>query len=396
VRVSLVTLFATAVLFQSVPVYAQHEHHQPAPADGAWLWSADATGFLTGNLQVRKFRDFHQVESQNWFMGGGARRLGEGSFSFHAMFSLEPFTLRRLGSAQVFQTGETLDSAPLIDYQHPHDLFMGLSTRYSRDMSGTTVSIGGGLVDSPALGPTPFMHRESASLHPTAPLGHHQYDSTHITHGVITAGIGRAQWRGEASVFRGREPDENRTDLDLGALDSWSTRLTWQRAGVMAQVSGAQVHEPETYEPGDLTKLSASVEFTGTFRQRPAAATVVWGRNHHANAEPAEHAFLAEVALGLSSRTRGYLRGELVDKHILEARGHGPAGAHVHIVSRIGALTAGLLVDLTRRPGITMSIGGDVSGYRVPTELSDPYGQPVSVHFFLRVGLQTARAREEN
>ena len=35
------------------------------------------------------------------------------------MLSFEPFTLRDLGSSQVFQTGETFGGAPLIDYQHP-------------------------------------------------------------------------------------------------------------------------------------------------------------------------------------------------------------------------------------------------------------------------------------
>ena len=45
------------------------------------------------------------------------------------MFSLEPFTLRDIGSPQVFQTGETFNGAPLIDYQHPHDLIMNLGAR---------------------------------------------------------------------------------------------------------------------------------------------------------------------------------------------------------------------------------------------------------------------------
>lgn len=31
-----------------------------------------------------------------------------------------------LGSPQVFQTGETFNDAPLIDYRHPHDLIMNL------------------------------------------------------------------------------------------------------------------------------------------------------------------------------------------------------------------------------------------------------------------------------
>ena len=32
----------------------------------------------------------------------------------------------------------------------------------------------------------------------------------------------------EASVFRGREPDEDRVRLDMGALDSVSARVSWR------------------------------------------------------------------------------------------------------------------------------------------------------------------------
>ena len=54
------------------------------------------------------------------------------------MFSFEAFTLRDLGSPQVFQTGETFGSAPLIDYQHPHDLIMNLGGDFTRTINGTT------------------------------------------------------------------------------------------------------------------------------------------------------------------------------------------------------------------------------------------------------------------
>src|SRR5687768_9358958 len=60
-----------------------------------------------------------------------------------AMFSLEPFTLRDIGSPQVFQTGETFKGAPLIDYQHPHDLIMNLGAEYSRSIGNTTVVLQG-------------------------------------------------------------------------------------------------------------------------------------------------------------------------------------------------------------------------------------------------------------
>ena len=45
---------------------------------------------------------------------GRARRHIHGDLDVQS----EPFTLREIGSAQVFQTGETYQHLPLIDYQH--------------------------------------------------------------------------------------------------------------------------------------------------------------------------------------------------------------------------------------------------------------------------------------
>ena len=375
-------LALTALLISVVPAIAQHEHHQ-TPPDQGWGWAVESSMFLTGNIQERKFRDFHQVESQNWIMGVASRRIGAGGLTLHGMLSFEPFTLRDLGSSQVFQTGETFNGAPLIDYQHPHDLIMGLSAAYERPIARATFQLRGGLVDEPALGPTAFMHRASANLHPTAPLSHHQLDSTHITQGAVTAGVRVSSWQLETSAFRGREPDEDRTDLDLGPLDSYSLRGSWIRAGTLAQVSVGWLEEPHVTEPGDVTRITASVEHQGQILGRDAAITLAWGQNRHLASN--ETAWLSEATLRLWSRGTGYLRGELADKHILGAGGaHPPDVAHPHIISRVGALTLGYTHELWRDVSHGIAIGADITGYDVPSELADSYGQPVSVHFYGR------------
>ena len=370
----------------AVPARAQHEHHEPAP-DGGWSWSVDSTVFLTGNFQTRKFRDFHQVESQNWLMGAASRKVGGGTFGLHGMLSFEPFTMRDLGSAQVFQTGETFEGAPLIDYQHPHDLIMGLSARFERPMGRAALLIGGGLVDEPVLGPTAFMHRASADLYPTAPLSHHQLDSSHITHGVVSAGVRAGPWQFEASTFHGREPDEDRVELDLGPLDSYAGRVSWKHAGVYAQVSAGRLEEPHRSEPGDVTRITASVEYVGRLLERASAVTVAWGRNREQLAN--EDGFLAEATLALWRRGTGYTRGEITDKHIIGAGAvHPPGFQHPHIISTVWALTLGYQHELWRgelaRSGHTLSLGADATGYRVPPELKEPYGRPVSFHVYGR------------
>jgi len=81
--------------------------------------------------------------------------------------------------------------------------------------TSTGFTLAGGPVGEPALGPVAFMHRASAADNPTAPLGHHTFDSTHIAFGVVTAAVDHGPWVIEGSVFNGREPDENRWDFRL-------------------------------------------------------------------------------------------------------------------------------------------------------------------------------------
>ncbi len=92
------------------------------------------------------------------------------NLEFVGMFSLEPFTLRDIGSPQVFQTGETFGGAPLIDYQHPHDLIMNLGAEYSHVFGASSVTIAAYAVGPAPIGPPVFMHRPSAIENPQAPL----------------------------------------------------------------------------------------------------------------------------------------------------------------------------------------------------------------------------------
>ena len=78
----------------------------------------------------------------------------------------------------------------------------------------------------PALGPVAFMHRPSAMDNPAAPIAHHWQDATHVSFGVVTAGIFSKQWEVEGSFFNGREPDERRWNFDPIKLDSYSGRVT--------------------------------------------------------------------------------------------------------------------------------------------------------------------------
>jgi hypothetical protein len=383
----LAALAIALLAFTPAAALAQHDHAAMLAAmDAKWKWNVDAAGTLNLNIQERKFKDITQVESQNWLMVMGGKKLGKTRLSLHGMFSLEPFTLRDLGSAQVFQTGETFDRRPLIDYQHPHDLFMALSATLTGDAAAKTKwSLTGALVGEPTLGPMAFMHRASSEGNPTAPLSHHTADSTHITHGVVAAGLTRGSVTAEASIFHGREPDENRLDVEMGKLDSFAGRVWFRRGPWAAQVSGGHLEQPDVTEFADLNRYTASVEYGAA--DAALKFTALFGVNHHpklSGADVREYAWLTDIAWRARPSDVLYLRAELVDKDILEAGGYDPPEfAHAHPLSRVGALTLGYQRRVAQFAHGNLGVGGDATVYRTPPNLRFAYGRPLSVHVFL-------------
>ena len=263
-----------------------------------------------------------------------------------SMLSFEPFTLRDIGSPQVFQTGETFRRAALVDYQHPHDLLMGLGAELRMPTGRVMTILGADIVGSPTLGPPIFMHRPSAAENPQAPLSHHHLDSTHITPGVIRGGIEMQGIKLEASVFQGREPDEDRLDLDLGTLDSYATRLSFTRGAWYAQASAGWLTKPEVVTPYDATRLTASVAYTRGDDRRAIAWMAAFGQNReiHGNLE----AYLLEATLRTSVRDSFYTRVESVAKDILDVGFHPVNTFHPHRQSQVGAATVGYIRDVWR------------------------------------------------
>jgi hypothetical protein len=400
---------AVAVRAQDDSQPAEHQH--TAPAGNTWTWSTDANIFAGYNYQQRKFADFSALESQNWFMVSGDRAVGHGTLTLSGMFSLEPWTIGRLvygsgifaagservyaftdtgervpigGSPQAFQTGESYLGSPLINYQHPHDLFMGLGATYRFTGGPAQYTLGADLVGSPALGPTAFMHRESARNNPSVPLTHHYMDSTHITTGVVRTGVEIGQVMFEASVFRGEEPDENRLNIDQPRLDSWSVRGSWRRGPWQAQVSGGRLHAPEWFEPVDVIRLTASASFIGTIASRPLALTAAWGQNRDVGLFALD-GYLVEWDLRASPNNIVYGRAESMLKEIFGLGVH-PAGLlnHPRNFSHIDALTVGYVREIATLAWSRLGIGADMTVHRTSQDLVEYYGSPKSYHLFLR------------
>ena len=402
-NLSIHVLVVVVCLCLSVGAAGAQEHQHPAPDQGAppgdtsWTWTTDANAFFGYNYQQRKYADFASWESQNWIMLDASRRIGRGRLIIDVMASLEPWTIGRLvyadrirlpatgGSPQLYQTGESYQQVPLVNFQHPHDLIMGLGMTYRVERERVAYFFGADLVGSPALGPTAFMHRDSARDNPQAPLTHHYLDSTHVTPGVLRAGLTTGAMTFEASVFRGEEPDENRLNIDTPRLDSWSARVGWRRGPWQAQVSGGHLHEPEWFDPFDVTRLTASIGFNGQVASRPLSATLAWGENRMFNGfQNVEDGYLLEWDFRATGTSTFYGRGEAAAKHLFGLISHPKGFTHPHAYSDVKALTLGYVYDLPIPGATRFGIGGDVTLYRTSPDLLIYYGGSHSYHVFLR------------
>jgi hypothetical protein len=338
-------------------------------------------------------RGVTRFESQNWFMPMAYHKLGRGTLQLRGMFSAEPFTFPPGGSPLLFQTGETYKGQPLIDRQHPHDLFMELSAQYTLPLGerGTWFTYFG-YPGEPALGPVAFMHRMSASENPSATLAHHLQDSTHIAFGVLTTGFAYRWFKLEGSIFNGREPDENRYDFDSHKWNSRSARLSFAPDKNWAmQVSYGFLRSPEGQEPdADVRRATASVQHSKPFNRGNWANAFIWGRNH-VSAPGQTHnlnGYTFESTVNFLDRNYLYTRLELVDKNeLLRASDRALLGiTDEHASFRIGAYTFGGARDIFNSEKLSMAIGSDLTFYSKPAVLDPLYGNnPVAWKLFFRL-----------
>ena len=116
---------------------------------------------------------------------------------------------------------------------------------------------------------------------PEAPISHHWLDSTHISFGVLTAGLVLDRVKLEVSRFNGREPDQHRWNIETGPLDSTAVRLSWNpTANLSLQGSWGHFEDPEQLEPGvDQKRWSASALYAREIAPGwKLAGTLAWGR----------------------------------------------------------------------------------------------------------------------
>jgi hypothetical protein len=395
--------FVFAVMFSTMVPAVRAQAQDPPPHDHSQMqmdpnmkmspdgWQLMQDGQLLGLFNHQGgARGDDEFKAPNWWMGMASRQLRSSKLTLTGMFSLDAATVGRRGYAELFQVGEAVDGRPLIDRQHPHDLFMQLAAAWRAPIGGgASLTIAGGPVGEPALGPVAFMHRASSTDNPLAPLGHHTFDSTHIAFGVATVAIDRGPWTLEGSVFNGREPDEHRWDFDFGRMDSVSGRVWWHpNERWELQASTGHLTDPEELHPGNVQRTTTSVSW---FHRPDAHASdftaIAAGYGVNVTDEVARQAVFAEATrLVRANSLFGRVEVVEVETDLLlqeDVSGHGSSMA---AKAAVGAFSFGAQHQLLRWHGFETSAGAMITTYAVPATLSTTYGShPFSFQVFVRL-----------
>lgn len=325
---------------------------------------------------------------QSMAMLEASRSIGAGvDLTLRSMLSADPLMGKR-GYPELFASGETAHGLALVDRQHPHDLFMEMSGRIDvKTGEDRRLFVYAGLPGEPALGPSAFMHRGSARFDPEAPITHHWFDSTHITWGVVTAGYATRDWQIEASAFKGREPDEDRYNIETPKLDSWSVRATWNPSPTWsAEVSYGELHSPEALHPEENERrLIASASYSG----HGLDVTAAYSRKD-IRGDRVLPAWLLEGTWAITKRHAVFARFENVRNDELFEREEqlGIAEPLIGEPFRVSKFTAGYAYTLPLGKSFAVALGGAASAYAKSDRLDETYGRdPHSLTIFAKLML---------
>jgi hypothetical protein len=214
---------------------------------------------------------------------------------------------------------------------------------------------------------------------PEAPITHHWLDSTHITFGVLTAGWVRDAWKLEASRFTGREPDEDRYDIERPRLDSTALRVSWAPgANWSLQASWADVESPEQLEPEvDQERLSASALYGRDLGGgRSWSATLAWGHKEPTEG-PATDAIALEGAWTPAADWQLFARAEWIESNEL--------GEDHHDVHEVAKLSVGARREFPVTEHVRLGVGALYTFNEVASALEPAYGgSPAGAMLFLQ------------
>jgi hypothetical protein len=340
-----------------------------------------------GTIEAGYVSDGGKRGSQGFFTDSmimlmGQKQTGGGTLGLDFMTSLDPIFNGEDGVPDLFQTGETAHGVPLVDRQHPHNIFSEVAASYSHPLAKDwSAFIYGGPVGEPALGNVMFMHRPSGMEIPEAPITHHWFDSTHISFGVATLGLTyKEKWKLDGSVFNGHEPGENRYTIGPEGLNSASGRLSYNPDRDWSlSASYGFLNSPEALQPGvDEHRLTFSAAYSHDLKGGDnLSATAYVGQKLDEGNPTASYGWLGEATY-YHAKDAFFTRFERVDKDELY---NVPTGNYT-----VNKLVFGDTHNFYTHDQIEYGLGAYAGVYSFPSSLNSIYGAtPLTFGIFLRI-----------
>jgi hypothetical protein len=371
---------------------------------GGWTTMLHGVAFVQYDEQ-RGVRGDRQFGLTDWEMVMAMRPVAGGLLHLHAMTSVEALSIGARGYPLLLQTGEAYQGSAVHDRQHPHDLFMELGGMYQRTLGrGVAASLYTAAVGEPALGPVAFMHRPSAQSDPLAPIGHHWQDASHVSFGVVTAGLYTKYAMLEGSVFNAREPDDYRFNLDYqgASLDSYAGRISLTPHGNLVVAAWwAYMEDHDRIAPGSkMHRIGGSMltRRAGLYGGDWSTTLVVGANIHHhtgvdhaaAHGDPSapphhrSSSLLLESNFEIGTRNAIFARAETVQKSAEEL---GFLGGDLTEIFDLQSLVGGYVRQIGTFGGAEAGIGARGSIGFVPPALEPTYGtsKPVGFAVYLRI-----------
>lgn len=284
--------------------------------------------------------------------------------SIDVMGSPEQWTVGDKGTPQLLQTEH-------IDNMHAHDTVMALEFRDMVALSPRgkqRVTILFAPRGEAAVGPVPFMHRESAEGNPDAPLGHSQQDGFHDASTVFGLGYHIARTTAEVTAFSGQS---NSWPFPMHHPDSYSFRVNQginDHVGIGA--SALNVLLPEDVGASHNRFLSAWLTASHLIGHHTLKFSSVWGEVRDGDKQIL-NSFLEETVYQ-AGRNKAYGRVETIQAT--------PGQLDIVLADSstaarwVQAYTAGYERTFLETRGITVYGGGSYTKNSVPVEFQPAYG----------------------
>ena len=363
---------------------------------------------FTTFLDQNTVRGGTSFQSTGWLMTSLTATGRKGELGARAMITVDPITLGDCGHPRIL-TGQLAicEEKRLEDRMGSHPLFMDLSAHAARRFSTATLSLRLGLVGEPALGPTSFLHRVSASFDPVLPLTSFDLNPAHISNGFATVGVAVGRISVEASSFNSGGGDDNPYDLDPGRFQSWAGRMQlrigrasrWQVSGAELDSESTGAHAGHGGVTGKVRVLTSSLEGDAAFEGITLNGMLGWSRQSLGGLNT--DALLAEALLQFGRHALS-LRAESLER-VDQEEIFGPIqpdGSHEHTivnhVFRNSEIAVAYSLRLIELFGLQTRTGVRGAVTFIPEFLQVDYGHTRARAFAVFLNVQPAAERRDH